>query len=332
MSVLLICEEKMAYIVFDMEWNQPMCAAQPRQGRNGVKLSGEIMQIGAVRLSANGEIDGTFSLCVKPHFYKRLNKRVRELTGITKEELMAADTFPAVFAQFDMFCGENPTLLTWGFDDVPILRQNLIAWDIGTEICETSYNLQTIFNKQTDGEKNQRSLAFALEYFGIVPELEAHDALHDAYHTALVAKRLDLEGGIASYGGGALGALWEHPLATDSFYPYQNKRMAFADKHLAEIPCPTCRRALETAKWVTKGGNFYVATATCPDHGDFLGRIKFSHAGKETLSAVRSIYKGSDYGREHYEAVLAKSEKRKDAFKERMRKQRAEKKEKGTDV
>ncbi len=316
----------MAYIVFDMEWNQPMCAAQPRIGRNGVKLSGEIMQIGAVRLSESGEIEGTFSLCVKPHFYKRLNKRVRELTGITKEELSAADEFPAVFAQFDMFCGENPVLLTWGFDDVPILRQNLMVWDIGTEICEVSYNLQTIFNNQTDGGKNQRSLAFALEHFGIVPELEAHDALHDAYHTALVAQRLDLVTGISTYGGDTSGALWEHPLATDSFYPYQNKRMAFLDKQLSLIPCPFCRKPLETAKWVTKGGNFYVATAACPEHGDFIGRIKFSRADKEVLSAVRNIYKGTTYSEEHYKAVLAKSEKRKDAFKERMRKQREEKK------
>lgn len=316
----------MSFIVFDMEWNQPMCAQQPQKGRNGVKLSGEIMQIGAVRLSEDGKIENTFSLCVKPRFYKRLNKRVRELTGITKEELSVADEFPAVFAQFDAFCGENPTLLTWGFDDVPILRQNLIAWDLGTEICEVSYNLQTIFNKQTDGGRDQRSLAFALEHFGIVPELEAHDALHDAYHTALVAQRLDLEGGIATYGGGVSGALWEHPLATDSFYPYDNKRMAFADKHLTTIPCPKCRKALDTAKWVTKGGNFYVATATCAEHGDFIGRIKFSRVNKETLSAVRSVFKGSKYAAEHYEAVLAKSERRKAAFKERMREQRAAKK------
>lgn len=316
----------MAYIVFDMEWNQPMCASQPQRGRNGVKLSGEIMQIGAVRLEENGEIGGSFSLCVKPHFYRRLNKRVRELTGITKEELMAADEFPAVFAQFDAFCGENPVLLTWGFDDVPILRQNLIAWGLGTEICETSYNLQTIFNTQTDGGRDQRSLAFALEYYGIVPELEAHDALHDAYHTALVAGHLDLKGGIAAYGGGSSGALWEHPLSTDSFYPYENKRAAFADKRLTVICCPHCKAELQTAKWVTKGGNFYVATAKCAEHGEFIGRIKFSHATKETLSAVRNIFKGSKYATEHYEAVLAKSEKRKSAFKDRMREQRKAKK------
>ena len=162
--------------------------------------------------------------------------------------------------------------------------------------------------------------------FGIVPELEAHDALHDAFHTALVAQKLDLAGGIAAYGGGSSGTIWEHPRASDSFYPYATKRDAFADKRLTVICCPQCGKALETAKWVTKGGNLYVATAECDEHGPWIGRIKFSHADKETLSAVRSVYKGSEYATAHYKAVLAKSEKRKNAFKDRMREQRKAKK------
>ena len=315
----------MAYIVFDMEWNQPMCAAQPQKGKNGVKLSGEIMQIGAIKLNDNLEIMGDFSLCVRPHFYKRLNKRVRELTGISKEELLAADIFPAVFAQFDAFCGENPIMLTWGFDDIPILRQNLVAWDLGTEICENSYNLQTIFNTQTDGGKSQRSLAFALEYFNIEATLEAHDALHDAYHTALVAKKLDIKGGIAAYGGGSSGALWEHPISSESFYPYANKRLAFSDKSLTVICCPECKKMLETAKWVTKGGNFYVALASCEEHGDFIGRIKFSHLSDKALSAVKNVFKGSKFATEHYEEVFKKSENRKEKFKAKMKEQRKNK-------
>lgn len=318
----------MAYIVFDMEWNQPVCAAQPQKGKNGVKLAGEIMQIGAIKLDDNLEIIGDFSLCVKPHFYKRLNKRVRELTGISKEELAEADLFPAVFAQFDAFCGDSPTLLTWGFDDVPILRQNLISWGLGTEICENSYNLQTIFNTQTDGGKSQRSLAFALEYYNIEAVLEAHDALHDAYHTALVAKHLDIKSGIASYGGGGLGTLWEHPLATDSFYPYPHKRAAFSDADLATVPCPICRKKLDTLKWVTKGGNFYIALAKCETHGEYIGRIKFSHVSDSTLAAVRNVFKSSDFAKAHYSEVFEKSEHRKEKFKARMKEQKKAKKEK----
>ena len=84
----------MAYIVFDMEWNQPACADQPQRGANGVRLSGEIMQIGAVRLAPDGSVADSFSMCVHPRFYKRLNRRVRELTGITKEMLADAPDFP----------------------------------------------------------------------------------------------------------------------------------------------------------------------------------------------------------------------------------------------
>ena len=84
----------MAFIVFDMEWNQPACASQPQRGANGVRLSGEIMQIGAVRLAPDGSVAESFSMCVRPRFYKRLNRRVRELTGITKEMLAGAPGFP----------------------------------------------------------------------------------------------------------------------------------------------------------------------------------------------------------------------------------------------
>lgn len=312
----------MSYIVFDLEWNQPMCAAQPKKGRNGVQLAGEIIQIGAVRLTPDGRPGEQFSMCVRPRFYKRLNKRVQELTGITKEQLSEAADFSEAGARFAAFCGKDAVLLTWGFDDVPILRQNLIAWDMDVTICEHFYNLQTIFNQQTDGGKEQRSLAFALEYFGIIPALEAHNALHDAYHTALVCAHLDLAAGIAAYGGGSAGALWEHPLLEESFAPYKSKRAAFSDEQVARMRCPLCRRTIETTKWVPKGGGYYIALGHCEACGDFLGRIKFTAVSKDVFSLVRTCFQGSKYASEHYNTLLEKAEERKAAFKERMHRQK----------
>lgn len=312
----------MSYIVFDLEWNQPMCAAQLKKGRNGVQLAGEIIQIGAVRLTPDGRPGEQFSMCVRPRFYKRLNKRVQELTGITKEQLSEAADFSEAGARFAAFCGKDAVLLTWGFDDVPILRQNLIAWDMDVTICEHFYNLQTIFNQQTDGGKEQRSLAFALEYFGIIPALEAHNALHDAYHTALVCAHLDLAAGIAAYGGGSAGALWEHPLLEESFAPYKSKRAAFSDEQVARMRCPLCRRTIETTKWVPKGGGYYIALGHCEACGDFLGRIKFTAVSKDVFSLVRTCFQGSKYASEHYNTLLEKAEERKAAFKERMHRQK----------
>ena len=61
--------------------------------------------------------------------------------------------------------------------------------------------LQVFFNMQTDTGTNQKSLASAVNYFEIENTLKAHDALNDAYYTAMIAKRLDIEKGIAEYPG-----------------------------------------------------------------------------------------------------------------------------------
>ncbi len=311
----------MAYIVFDMEWNQPMCAQQPQKGANGVRLSGEIMQIGAVRLDGSGQVADSFSMCVRPRFYKRLNKRVRELTGITKEMLQGAEEFPAVCAAFEQFCGESPILLTWGYDDVPMLRQNMTAWGLDTALCENFYNLQTVFNAQTDGGKGQRSLAYAMEYFGISPEFEAHDALHDAYHTALVASHLNLAEGLSDYGGDP-GTLWEHPVANAKFGPYSSKQAAFDDEALTVPLCPTCGAPLDTERWVSKGGGYYMTLAHCEADGDFVGRLRFRTPSKNAVTALRTLYKATEHAAAHYTAAAEKAEARKTAFKERMRERR----------
>lgn len=314
----------MAYIVFDMEWNQPACADQPQRGANGVRLSGEIMQIGAVRLAPDGSVADSFSMCVHPRFYKRLNRRVRELTGITKEMLADAPDFPEVCAAFATFCGEHPILLTWGYDDIPMLKQNMTAWGLDTSLCADFYNLQTVFNAQTDGGKGQRSLAYAMEYYGIAPEFEAHDALHDAYHTALVAAHLDLGAGLSDYGGDP-GTLWEHPVENGRFGPYKSKRDAFADTELTLPRCPTCGAVLQTEKWVAKGGGSYITVAHCDTDGAFVGRMHFRMPDKTTVYALRTLYKGTDHADEHYGAAAEKAEARKTAFKERMRERKKQK-------
>ena len=314
----------MAYIVFDMEWNQPACAEQPQRGANGVRLSGEIMQIGAVRLAPDGSVADSFSMCVRPRFYKRLNRRVRELTGITKEMLADAPAFPEVCAAFATFCGERPVLLTWGYDDVPMLRQNMTAWGLDTSICADFYNLQTVFNAQTDGGKGQRSLAYAMEYYGITPEFEAHDALHDAYHTALVAAHLDLGAGLEDYGGDP-GTLWEHPLESGRFGPYKSKRDAFADENLTNPRCPVCGEPLAAEAWIAKGGGAYITVAHCEADGAFAGRVRFRMPDKNTVYALRTLYKGTEHADEHYSAAAEKAEARKTAFKERMRERKKQK-------
>lgn len=191
----------MNYIVLDMEWNQPWPGSPSAKKVLPVSIRGEIIQIGAVRLTADRQVADEFQVMVRPKFYRKLNKRVSKLTGIKETRLKEEGIpFPEAMAHFETWCGEDPVFLTWGFDDIMILRENLRLFDLPEGWTERWYNAQMIFNAQTDGSTAQKALKTAMEMFSIESTRPAHDALGDAYHTALICARLDLERGIREYG------------------------------------------------------------------------------------------------------------------------------------
>ena len=76
-------------------------------------------------------------------------------------------SFPEALAQFRAWCGDDVTFLTWGCDDQGILEQNIIIHDLDWDWIAGWVNLQLIYNLQTDGDRNQKSLATAMEHFTI---------------------------------------------------------------------------------------------------------------------------------------------------------------------
>ena len=100
----------MHYIVFDLEWNQPYDASRIK--RKPIDLYGEIIQIGAVKLDDNlNELD-RFKVTISPKHYKKMNKRISKLTGITDEDLKDGLEFSDAFNKFSQWCGENFCMLT----------------------------------------------------------------------------------------------------------------------------------------------------------------------------------------------------------------------------
>ena len=72
----------MQYIVLDMEWNQPWPGSYAARQVLPVQIHGEIIQIGAVRMTENGKVADEFQVLVRPKYYKKLNSRVSKLTGL----------------------------------------------------------------------------------------------------------------------------------------------------------------------------------------------------------------------------------------------------------
>ena len=190
----------MQYIVLDMEWNQPWPGSYAAKKVLPVEIHGEISQIGAVRLLENGTVADEFQVLVCPKYYKKLNSRVSRLTGLRDATLRDEGLpFPEALARFRSWIGGECIFLTWGFDDIRILEDNILLHDDEPDWITQWYNAQMIFNAQTGTGSAQKALSTAMEMLGIEPSRPAHDALGDAYHTALICSRLDLPRGLAEY-------------------------------------------------------------------------------------------------------------------------------------
>lgn len=168
----------MQYIVLDMEWNQPWPGSYAAQKVLPVQIHGEIIQIGAVRLLDNGTVADEFQVLVRPKYYKKLNSRVSKLTGLRDARLREEGLpFPEALKRFRDWIGGECIFLTWGFDDITVLEDNILLHDDEPDWITQWYNAQMIFNAQTGCGTAQKALSTAMELIGIAPSRPAHDAL-----------------------------------------------------------------------------------------------------------------------------------------------------------
>jgi len=122
---------QMNYIVLDMEWNQPWPGSPSARKVLPVQIRGEIIQIGAVRVTEDQQVADEFQILIKPKFYRSLNRRVSKLTGIKESRLKAEGVpFPEAMESFRSWCGDDVVFLTWGFDDIGILKENLRLFEL----------------------------------------------------------------------------------------------------------------------------------------------------------------------------------------------------------
>ncbi len=237
----------MNYIVFDMEWNQPYSKESAVQ--TPIYLSGEIIQIGAIKLNGKMEAVDCIDLLIAPTFYRRLHHRIRKMTGIDQEMLRGKPRFREAIAEFRSWCGEDCLLLSWGYDDIQILKDNLLMHDLSDEWLPPCLNLQGIFNRQISHENRQFSLEYAMEQLKIDSALQAHNAFNDAIYTARVAKALNLKDGVKRYQE-YNGVLWHSMHSAKEFFsPYRLRDRALADPRLKRLICPVCGKELKIRRY-----------------------------------------------------------------------------------
>lgn len=301
----------MYYITLDLEWNQAYAQkALAVQKRLACRLRGEVIQIGAVKLDSKMNICGSYQIIVKPQHFKKLHRHVSELTGITQSQMDMGTPLPVAADRFKKWCGKDFCFLTWGPDDIPMLKENFNVHGIPSDWLDKVYDLQVIFNRQTDDSSKQRSLEYAMDYFGLEQHLPAHDALNDAYFTALVAKELDVVEGVRTYSS-VRGEFLEDSVIGDADAGgdgYVTITEMLNDDVVRKPLCPICKREMrEEDKLLHSKGQKYTMHFVCKKHGDMLLSLKLHRNFNETWRARRTIRPADENTLKEYREALERA-------------------------
>lgn len=304
----------MNYIVLDLEWNQPFDMRS--MVKRPVMLHGEIIQIGAVKLDENYHILDTFKIIVSPKYYTKMHKKVSKLTGITTEELQYGFPFSVALKHFRKWCGEEFAFLTWGSDDIQMLRDNMILHEMNLDWLPNTYNLQVIFDNQIAKEKRQISLSDAMERLG-EPALDAHDALNDAKNTVCVCLHLDMVKGLAEYtvlqkqmkccGSQAVER-------SRSARIYATKAEALNDPDLINFFCPTCGANVQCVGFVRQNSEKFVCVGQCENGDELFVRFKFTKWPDGKYSVARILYEMDEDNKTYYLSKKQQAEEAEAAY------------------
>ena len=151
----------------DMEWNQALTFSE--MVKDLVFLTGEIIQIGAIKLNQTLEVVDSFNERIAPQYYTELHPKVAEITKLSNRDLQKGKGFHTVFNSFCDWCGDDFVFLVWGTEDLRILQKNMDLHNIDTSFMPPCFNLQNIFVDQVTHDTKQYALANALAIVGEVP-------------------------------------------------------------------------------------------------------------------------------------------------------------------
>ncbi|MCB2293127.1 exonuclease domain-containing protein [Clostridium algoriphilum] len=183
----------MNYIVFDLEFNQGYNFSKETKNTINPKCPFEIIQIGAVKLNNNLETIGTLDILVKPQIYPALNPFVKELTGITMDELDKGKSLKEMYENFSKFIeADKNVLCVWGVADIKELFRNIEYYELDATIVPTEFiNIQSYASNALNCKKGINiGLSNATELLEVPIENKFHNALNDAYYTAEVFKKI----------------------------------------------------------------------------------------------------------------------------------------------
>lgn len=275
----------MNYIIFDLEWNQP--PVETAIVTSPVYLTGEIIEIGAVKLNDDFEKVDELRLFIKPQYYAKMHHKIAAITGIHDRDLQSKGIpFPEAFAQFIQWCGEDFAYMTWSMSDLPKLIDNMLLHGLNTSDLPVCYDIQRIFGREIMRSGTRYSLDTAISILNAQGDT-AHDALNDARNTAKVCAHLDLDAYIDEYGAKVF-------VSEPFCEAYESREEILSSAAMSVFRCPWCGTTISCEAWIPWGTRSFAAMGSCDEGDEFFVLLTYSRNYTGVHYAKRLIYEMSD--------------------------------------
>ncbi|MBQ5311478.1 MAG: exonuclease domain-containing protein [Oscillospiraceae bacterium] len=303
----------MNLIILDLEWNQPL--SRDRTVTEPVVLNGEIIRIGAVKTNERMEPVDTFSICVRPKFYKKIHFAVGKVTGLESSSLTFGQPFPLAFERFMEFCGDDPQILVWGTEDERVLRANVAVHRIDCTLPRFT-DIQVIFARRITMDNRQYGVSAAVEHYGLPLDLKAHDALNDAIYTYRIAKEMQLMKYIPDEYEKILAEIEEEKRLQRELRFYrtfpgiESVDEGMKNRKITLCRCPECKGRMRRTRFTFISEKKAIAYAECADDGKYLVTLKFSLCPNGKYDVTRSFIIPSAQQKDEYDLMIARAEER----------------------
>ena len=286
----------MNYIIIDLEWNQCPIGEQEVED-----LPFEIIEIGAVKLDENRKFLDKFHEIICPHVYKDIHPKTNEIIHMDIEKLREGKPFWEVIKSFLEWCGKEYRFGTWGPSDLIELQRNMDYYHMKPlfKIPFIFYDVQKLFSIFTEGEKNPKTLEYAVDYYNIEKKEDFHCAISDAEYTAKVFERIDKEV-IKSYY--SIDFYHNPKNKSEEVYviykdyskwiscEYETKEKLMEDKDINNIVCFHCgKKATKKIVWFSSNMKNYTCLAYCKEDGYLKGRIRVYKTKEGKFFAVKIV-------------------------------------------
>ncbi|MBR3318782.1 MAG: exonuclease domain-containing protein [Atopobiaceae bacterium] len=155
-------------------------------------LRNEIIEIGAVKVGADGSVLDEFSRLVKPEFASGVAGKVHWLTGIGDEDLTCARPLAEVLKEFSGWVGSGRArMVTWSPADKRQMDCECAVKGIEAGLPVRWLDIQRLYPRLMGTRKRAVALEEAANWCGIEHDRGlAHRALYDAQITAEIFRMM----------------------------------------------------------------------------------------------------------------------------------------------